>query len=270
MGCRQRRSPRGQQVAHAPGAALRRPGFECRIPRRGWYGILLLSATFAAACGRSEDASPPPEEITIAFPEGTGVRADRGAGQVAASLSNEGLTLVGPDGRVTARLANGWRWVHDRELRVTIRPEIVLHNDQKLDAPLAAQILKGFIADKDRRRSFPSFTDITEVKAEGATELVFSLARHSYFLPEDLSTPLTVGTGTEPRYGTGPYRTVSNDESTVALERFDKYHGGRPGTCISRRVTRVRSSPLLSAWRSALRAPFRKPPRPFDRTGVNS
>ena len=250
MGCRQRRSPRGQQVAHAPAAALRRTGFECRTPRRGWCGILLLAATFSAACGQSERASPPPEEITIAFPEGTGVRADRGAGQVAASLSNEGLTLVGPDGRVAARLANGWRWVNDRELRVTIRPEIVLHNDQKLDAPLAARILKRFIADKDRRRSFPSFTDITEVKAESATELVFSLARHSYFLPEDLSTPLTLGTGTEPRYGTGPYRTISNDESTVTLERFDKYHGGRPGVA---RVSVATASTLRTAWASLLR-----------------
>src|SRR6187399_3048646 len=98
MGCRQRRSARRSQVVWESGAL--RPEQRCRATLSSWCGILFLAAA-SAGCNTSQASPSIPNTVTIAFPEGTGVSSDIGAGQVARSLAVEGLTLLAPDGRPT-------------------------------------------------------------------------------------------------------------------------------------------------------------------------
>jgi ABC-type transport system substrate-binding protein len=202
------------------------------------------------ACRSSQTESAVPEQLTIAFPEGTGISADRGAGQVARSLALEGLTQVGANGQVTKRLATEWKWVGERELRVTILPNITLHDGRKLNARLVGDILRPLLARPDVRESFPSFRDVVSLTAVGETGLVFSLARHSAWLPEDLSIPIEVQTKDKRLFGTGPYQIVETNAAGVSLTRFDKYHGGRPG--IGRVFVKTENT-LRTAWASLLR-----------------
>jgi peptide/nickel transport system substrate-binding protein len=128
-------------------------------------------------------------------------------------------------------------------------PGLTLHNGESLDAARAAEILRSFVSSPDKRRSFPALTDVTSIEAKSDTELVFSLARHSWWLPEDLSTPLSIEeNGIE--IGTGPYQLVEKNEANVVLRRFDAYHGGRPG--IGKVIVRTDST-LRTAWASLLR-----------------
>src|SRR5687767_13763128 len=113
MGCRRRRSATGLEVVTRAFDVLRLRRLQCRALSMRWCGIVFLTAFHAAACKSPEVAAPVPDEFTIAFPEGTGVSADRGAGQVARSLALEGLTQVAPDGRAVGRLATDWKWIGD-------------------------------------------------------------------------------------------------------------------------------------------------------------
>ena len=244
MDCRQRRSARRSQVV-LPSDHLR-PKQGCRTTRVSWYGVLLFAAALAAGCSTSQASPSVPERITIAFPEGTGIQADRGAGQVARSLAVEGLTLLAPDGRPTPRLASEWKWIDDLTLHVTMLPGLTLHNGDKLDAARAAEILRDLASKTDRKISFPGLTDIKSIEATSPTELVFKLTQHSWWLPEDLSIPLEQGRDV----GTGPYRVVDRSEANVTLRRFDAYHGGRPGIS---EITVKTDSTLRTAWASLLR-----------------
>jgi peptide/nickel transport system substrate-binding protein len=203
----------------------------------------------AGACEKAQAPRPVPEHITIAFPEGIGLSGDNGANQVASSLSTEGLTFVNPDGRVVGRLAAEWRWLEGGlGLLLKLRPNIVLHDGQKLNAQLAATILMELSSQEEPRMQYPGLVDIESVTAQSEYELLFALKRHSWWLPEDLTIPLKLGK--KPSYGTGPYRVVQTSESGITLERFDNYHQGKPGI---KTVTVRSESTLRTAWASLLR-----------------
>lgn len=244
MDCRQRRSATRREVVRQ--SDHRGPRQSCRTTHLSWYGILFFAVAAAGGCTTSQASPSVPERITISFPEGTGIQADRGAGQVARSLAVEGLTLLAPDGRPTPRLASEWKWLDDLTLQVTMLPGLTLHNGEKLDATRAADILRDFASKADRRSSFPGLTDIVSIKATSPTELVFSLKQHSWWLPEDLSIPLEEGRDV----GTGPYQVVDRSDANVTLRRFDAYHGGRPGIS---EITVKTDSTLRTAWASLLR-----------------
>jgi len=206
-------------------------------------------AAASAGCNTSQASPSIPNTVTIAFPEGTGVSSDIGAGQVARSLAVEGLTLLAPDGRPTARLASDWKWIDETTFQVTMLPGLTLHNGEKLDAARAAEIFQGLVSSPRRKQLFPALADVTSVRATSDTELIFSLARHSWWLPEDLSIPLSIGPDNRP-IGAGPYQIVEQSDANVTLRRFDAYHGGRPG--IPRVIVRTDST-LRTAWASLLR-----------------
>jgi peptide/nickel transport system substrate-binding protein len=208
-----------------------------------------LTVLLATACEKTQAPQPVPDHITIAFPEGLGLSGDNGARQVADSLSTEGLTFVNNDGRVVGRLALDWHWLDGGlELLLKLRPNIALHDGQKLDAALAASILTELSAQEDSKKAYPGLADIESVTAQSELEILFKLKRHSWWLPEDLTVPLKVGK--KPSYGTGPYRIRQTSESGILLERFDKYHRGTPGI---RTVTVRSESTLRTAWASLLR-----------------
>lgn len=228
---------------------MRCTGIECRTSFAGGYGILLFITLLAVGCEKPDAPKPVPEHITIAFPEGDGASGDTGASQVASSLSTEGLTFINLDGRVVGRLASEWQWLEGgRQLLVTLRPNIKLHNDQKFDAQLAASILAELSRQASSRMQYPGLADIESVTAKSEYELLFTLSRPSWWLPEDLTIPLKLGKN--PGYATGPYRVVQSGDSSIVLERFDAYHQGMPGI---KTVTVRPESTLRTAWASLLR-----------------
>jgi peptide/nickel transport system substrate-binding protein len=189
-----------------------------------------------------------PQEITIAYPEGTGITARSGIRQVTEALSQEGLTQLTPEGQAMPRLAESWHWDSDLELRLRLRPGITLHDHRKLNAETLAEMLRTAIADEGQRQFVPGLTDIKEVVPDGELDLLFKLFRHSSWLPEDLSMP--IATGKDPALGTGPYRVVQFDATGAVLERYDAYYRGKP--TIARVIVRPADTQRV-AWASLLR-----------------
>jgi peptide/nickel transport system substrate-binding protein len=163
-------------------------------------------------------------------------------------LSVESLMQLGVDGRPLPKLAESWWWAKGgRELNVNLRPGIKFHDGTPLTASLAAAIIGAAAAIPSNRAVYTSFVDVTSVQSRGDRQLVFELSQPSAFLPDDLEFPLTHGS---PAVGTGPYRIVTQDNSGVVLDRFDKYYLGTPN------IARVVIKPfdaLRTAWTSLLR-----------------
>ena len=163
-------------------------------------------------------------------------------------LSVESLTQLGVDGRPLPKLAESWWWAKGgSELNVNLRPGIKFHDGTPLTASLAAAIMGAAAAIPSNRAVYTSFADVTSVQSRGDRQLVFELSQPSAFLPDDLEFPLTHGS---PAVGTGPYRIVTQDNSGVVLDRFDKYYLGTPN------IARVVIKPfdaLRTAWTSLLR-----------------
>jgi len=231
----------------------RRSRFRCRTFPRGWCGILPFLA-FTFACSTATPAPSTPRKLTILFPEGTGDSANNGLAQIVSLLSQEGLTIIAPDGRVQPRLAESLKWSDDGlELSVTLRPNILMHDRKKLDASRAADILRRIIEDPNSRRMYPGLADVDAVKAEGERIIRFVVRRHAAWLPDDLSAPLSVPDPDNPKgikFGAGPYQIVSNEGNTRVLQRFVQYYGGEPSI---ERVDLQSVETLRIAWASLLR-----------------
>jgi peptide/nickel transport system substrate-binding protein len=205
------------------------------------------------ACAEpSPKHTPPPDTLRIAFPEGIGGGGRSGAAQVAEALSLEGLTRVASDGRAVKRIADSWEWAEEGlKLRITLRPDVTLHDGRPLTAALAAHILLTIVSDADSQALFTSFADLTAIEPDGEHVVVLTLSRHSYFLPEDLSIPFGIAaTPTSLPIGTGPYKVVKKSGSTFELERFDRYYLGRPSIA---KVVVTQSKTLRTAWAEFLR-----------------
>lgn len=185
----------------------------------------------------------------MGFPEGSGTRFRTGAGQVVEALTREGLTRVGADGRAVARIATHWQWTDNGlKLRLTLRPDVILHDDRPLTAARAAEVLRDVIRDPENDGLFTSFPDITNIAADGDHTLVVTVSQHSAHLPEDLSAPF--GPASDPPIGTGPYKIARRSDDEVVLERFDKYYLGEPTI----ELVKVRPvETLRQAWTQFLR-----------------
>jgi peptide/nickel transport system substrate-binding protein len=216
---------------------------------RGVVFFLALSTASCLAPTGSPDAdSPEARPLIIGVPESNVSGSEIGFGQFLNLLSLEGLIYVGADGRPTPWLAQRWAWEDDyRRLRVYLRPNAYLHDGRRLEAPIAAELVRQAIANS--KALYPALNDVADVRPEGQFELVFDLSRPSGQLPEDLSVPLrTSRAGTV--VGTGPFRIVSTDPEELRLEGFEDYYLGRPSV----QQVRVRPIPTLrTSWSSLLR-----------------
>jgi len=227
-----------------------RPFQKRRIATRLWCGVLFLSLISTASCNSTRTIPQPttPRQLTIGNPEGIVEGTDLGVRALAAQLSVESLTQLGMDGRSTPKLAESWWWSKGGlELNVNLRPGIQFHDGTPLTATLASQLIAAVIAVQSNRALYTSFRDIVSVRAVGDRQIVFDLSQPSALLPDDLEFPLTHGKAT---VGTGPYRIVTEDDSGVVLDRFDRYYFGPP------KIPRVVIKPfdtLRTAWTSLLR-----------------
>jgi peptide/nickel transport system substrate-binding protein len=213
-----------------------------------WCGVIFFLPQ--AACTSPGGANAPRRsELTIGFPEGVVDRSEQGVGSLIRTSTLEGLTQVAVDGRAMPRLAESWTWDNGgRRLRLTLRPGVVFHDGTPFSASVAADALRRAVAQPGNQALYPSLADITAVWADGERELVIELGRPSAFLPEELTLPLAAGPGD---VGTGPFRLLTQDESGIVLERFDRYYGGAPQ--IEQIVIRPFDT-LRTAWTSLLRS----------------
>jgi peptide/nickel transport system substrate-binding protein len=138
----------------------------------------------------------------------------------------EPLVSTGLDGRPSARIASGWQWLNDgRTLRVTLRPNVFLHNGEKLSAELVARILSPRPAGAGL-----SYGSITSITASGPYQVDFNLSRPEAFLLSDLmgeSIQIRDPSNRTHAIGTGPFY-FSSDKPYPVLRAFDKYYQGRP------------------------------------------
>ena len=243
-------SGRGALEVGAPLGANQPPSvYRRRTTLRVWCGVIFC--TVVASCGPSPEVRTPGDGVvTIGVPESGVNVADLGIGSLVITATLEGLTelISSPDGRAMPRLASEWRWEREgRALRVVLREGVVFHDGTALTADVAANALRVAVKRPDNLALYPSLSDVTDIRAEGRSDVVFELSRPSAFLPEELDFPLSLGDGS---IGTGPFRLLQRDETGAVLERFDRYYQGAP------EIERVDIRPfdtLRPAWTSLLR-----------------
>lgn len=218
--------------------------------RRGYLarGAFFLLFTSLVACSREPVASiPARNQIVIGVPEGTSA-GDSGITQEARILSLEPLMAAAVDGRVRPRLASSWRTENNGlRLRITLLPNVTLHDRSRLDAALVSRILSAAIKQPGNRALRPSLADIVSVTPSGTNEVVLELAKPSAFVPEDLDVAIQRG---NPPQGTGPFRIVSSSKDEAVLVPFDQYRGGAPKL---QRIAIKAIPTLRNAWTSLLR-----------------
>jgi len=214
-----------------------------------WCGVIFC--TGLPACGTSDTRTVLSRNVlTIGVPEGSVAGTGLGLGQLINTLTLEGLThtSTSADGRALPSLAERWSWENEgRRLRLHLRSGVTFHDSTPLTSPLAAEALSRAIARPANRALYSSVADITSVRPDGDLQLVLELSKPSAFLPEDLSLPLSIGSG---NVGTGPFRLVSRDSDGLELERFDRYYLGVPEI---ERVVIHPSDNLRTSWTRLLR-----------------
>jgi ABC-type transport system substrate-binding protein len=185
--------------------------------------------------------------VTIGVPESNAAGERVGISQFVGALSLEGLLRVRDDGHAVPWLAAGWAWEdNSSQLRITLRPDVFFHDGTRLDAELAAMLLRQAVDIPDNRSLFPALNDIASVGTDGDLDLILKLSRVSPQLPNDLGMQLRKANNV----GTGPFRVESPDPKQLILKRFDQYYLGKP--TIQEVVVKPFDT-LRTAWTSLLR-----------------
>jgi peptide/nickel transport system substrate-binding protein len=225
--------------------AWKRWNFGRRTRPWQWCGVVLCTVvTFACTQPERQPNPSNTNVLRIGFAEGGIAGAER-LGQLTTIFSLEGLTQVGVDGRPLPRLASRWAWENEfLRLRLYLRPDVQFHDGTPLTARVAADALN--LAIERNRPLYPSFGDVTGVRADTDSELVIDLSQPSAFLPEALDLPIGIGAKNA---GTGPYQVVETNGSAATLRRFDRYYLGAP------QIEEIVIHPytLRTAWTSLLR-----------------
>jgi peptide/nickel transport system substrate-binding protein len=195
---------------------------------RGWASFALLVGTLFVwtACGRgsrpSSVANPVRLTIGVALPSGS---SGSGIPALTGSLfTTEPLVSPGIDGRPTPRIASNWDWINGgRTLRVTLRPDVFLHDGRPLNAKIVANLLNP------RPKGFGlSYRSLASIVPIGENQIDFNLTKPEAFLLADLTdASVEIAPGAGPTIGTGPFTLVDQKPYPV-LRAFDKYYQGRP------------------------------------------
>jgi peptide/nickel transport system substrate-binding protein len=213
---------------------------------------VLFWAALSGCSATGENGPVQAPVLTIGVPEGLVNGRDLGIGSLIRQSTLEGLTQVNisTDGRALPLLAESWAWeAEGRRLRLKLRPDVTFHDGTPLSSTVVSDALQRALDQPESQAFYPSLSSIIAVRPEGDLELVLELSEPSAFLPEELELPIAIGPGLA--IGTGPFRLVSREPSSVVLERFDGYHLGAPQ--VERIVVRPFNT-LRIAWTSLLRA----------------
>lgn len=212
-------------------------------------GVFVFGLVASMACRRStqQETPPRPTEVVVGVPEANTPDLDSGIPQFLRLLSFESLTTIGRDGRALPQLAERWEWERDNtRLRVFLRSNVLLHDGRRFTGETAVAFVRAAVTNPANVASFPALADLVDVSAEG-NQLVFDMSRPAATLPDGLTVPLDKGPDL---VGTGPYRVVSQENSTALLEAFNRYYKGKP--TIDRVVVQAFNA-LRPTWASLLR-----------------
>jgi peptide/nickel transport system substrate-binding protein len=230
-------------------------------PRRRWAPTtrgrsvtvaVAVAATLLAGCGTATTAAQAPTDTVRYAVTGSGAAATNDphgllpaeSDIVRMALTYDVLTLPGPDGTTTPRLATAWqpddtltRWT------VTLRGDAVFSDGRPVRAADALFSLRrmgeksaenfGRMAMFDLAASTaPDDTTLHLVTRAPYAEVGKALEGATFVVPEG-STDFT----TAPVAGSGPFRPTGGDAQTTVFERNDRWWGPRPPS----RVIEVRA-----------------------------
>lgn len=185
------------------------------------------------AAGLSCARRPPDRLLVVAYPAGlhsTDVNDPAHEEFAMTILANvyETLIDVAPDLSLKPGLAESWYSPDDLTWVFRLRRGVLLHDGRTLTA---GDVVASF--ERARANAFlrGELAAVTEVKARGDLEVVFSTRVPFQALPQHLTYLFVTGTPTPdaPASGTGPYRIRSwQPNGATVLEAFAGYRGGPP------------------------------------------
>jgi peptide/nickel transport system substrate-binding protein len=188
--------------------------------------VALIAAVgvYAPACGRSkQDVAPVRMRIGVGAPP-KGVQGT-GAASLVTNLTNETWLTSRPDGKQAERILSDWHWDRTQtKLTVRIRNDVYFHDGTRLDANIAAAVLRT-TAKNFRQENVLSFESISSVQPTSPDTLELQLTEPNAFLVPDLALVAVRKEG-KPSVGAGPFRPTLNNAQI--LTAFDKYYRGRP------------------------------------------
>lgn len=204
-------------------------------------GLALAAAVGSAACQGRAPAQAAPAALRIAFGIGPTVKAS-GVRLLTDLLYNEPLISHDATGRPGPALAHSWRWEEQgRLLRLRLKPGVLFHDGTPLTAPLVVRVLEG------SRRTL-GFDRVTRIEAAGELDIDIRLSQPDVFLLTALN-EVRIAHPDRPDIGTGPFEIVRRTP-VVEARRFERYHGGRPG---SAEVQILTYESQRAAWAALMR-----------------
>lgn len=203
-------------------------------------GLLALSA-----CSPARDAGPKSLTLRIGVPVPAMATPGAGIPNLVDSLTAESLVLNSSDGRPTERLARTWSWNADRTvLHVELQPGVFFHDGTPLTPELAAEALRGAVANENDLAL--STVKRIDTWAKGV-DIV--LPSPDAFLLEDLGLTVLKRPGSS-SVATGPFKIVKSGP-TITLEAFDRYYKGTPSISS---ITISSYPTQRNAWAALLRS----------------
>jgi peptide/nickel transport system substrate-binding protein len=192
--------------------------------------VLLLAVTASAvSCGPPPPPEPPPVPLRIAFGIGPSAKLS-GLRLLTDLLYNEPLISHDATGRPGPALAQSWQWEDEgRRLRLRLKPGVTFHDGTALTAPLVVRVLEAARNPGNLRRSL-GFEHVTHIEATGELDIDIRLTQADVFLLTALN-ETRITHPDLPDIGTGPFELVRRTPS-VEARRFDRYHGGLPGSAL--------------------------------------
>src|SRR5262249_17987371 len=143
------------------------------------------------------------------------------------SLTSETWLTARPDGNQSERLVKAWKYDDSRlRLRLTLRDDVYFHDGTKLDAPLAANVLRDTAAHA-AAEGVRSFESVKSVTAAAADLVDIELSEPNTFILPDLTIATVKKPGSK-TIATGPYTVARRDEQGAQLTAFAKYYRGHP------------------------------------------
>lgn len=155
--------------------------------------------------------------------------------QPVAPLLFDGLTRLGPDGKLTPDLATSWRSSTDKKTwTFTLRSGVKYHSGRVFTAEDAVENIQYVLDPKNASSQRTRVMDIASMYAKNDTTLVINLSKPDAVLPDALTSiymtnVATIGQVNQNGDGTGPFALKSFvPDDHVDLARFGGYWGPKP------------------------------------------
>ena len=221
------------------------------MPSRGRWRLNTRTATILAAAagflclacyGPTKPAGerrPVTLRVAAALPTGSAVA---GFNVLVNLLYSEPLLAIDWNGRPQPRLAESWK-AERGAIRVTLRPNVKLHDGR----PLTAELVRNVLRREVKKPINQGADNIVSVDAEGQ-DLIIRVRELDAFVIEDLSQYFVVSPDNND-IGTGPFKFISRG-GQPQLEAFPAYYRGAPTI---QRVEFQKYSSQRAAWAAMMR-----------------